>query len=138
MKRLLWLSMLACATTQQHGELYERPATPAARVQVIELGWNALEDPGVINHPPVVDLEHPRRYKGLVLEEAQNLAAQCNSGHPPFEALMRKPDNDGPQEPVAVAADSKFAYRDAALRLHVGECVAVEGPVSDFVVKRLE
>jgi hypothetical protein len=137
MKNLLWLLVLGCATAPR-GELYERSRSDAARVQVIELGWNAVEDPGVINHPPVVDLERPRRYKGLVLEEAQDLAAQCNAGHPSFDTLLRKSPNEGPSEPVTVEPGSRFAYRDAALRLRAGECAVVEGPVSDFVVKRLE
>jgi len=136
MKTAILLLALGCATAPR-GELYNRPAVTAARVQVIELGWNAIEDPQ-IGHPPIEDVKSPKRYRGLVLDEAENLAAQCNQGQTPFETLMRGSVNEGSPEPVAVAPQSKLAYRDAALRLHVGECAMVEGPSADYVVKRLE
>jgi hypothetical protein len=138
MKHVLFLLAFACATTQQHGELYERPASPAARVQVIQLGWNAIEDQQVINHPPVVDEMSPKRYRGLVLEEAKDLTAQCNAGQPSFDSHLRGRENEGSPDPMPIDPQSRNAYRDAALRLHVGECALVEGPVADYVVKRLE
>jgi hypothetical protein len=136
MKSGLLFLTFACATAPR-GELYERPASPAARVEVIELGWNAVEDPQA-NHPPVVDLMRPVRYRGQVLEQANDLAAQCNDGSTSFAALMRKSGADGSAGPVAVDPGSKLAYRDAALRLRVGECAMVEGPAADYVVKRVE
>jgi len=136
MKRVIWLFLIACATTPR-GDLYERPATATARLQVLELGWDAVEDPQ-LGHPPVVDVMRPKRYRGLVLEEATDLAAKCNAGETPFEALMRKAHNEGSEAPVTVESGSKLAYRDAALRLRVGECTVVEGPASDYVLKRIE
>jgi hypothetical protein len=133
---LLMLLALGCATAQR-GELYTREAAPAARVQVVQLGWNAIESPQ-LGRPPVEDVKSPKRYRGLVLEEAQDLTAKCNEAQLPFETLMMKSANEGTSEPVAVAPQSKLAYRDAALRLRVGECALVEGPAADYVVKRLE
>lgn len=139
MKTLLWLLMFGCATSAIHrtGELYERPASPNARVEVLELGWDSVEDPQV-GHPPVVDVMRPRHYRGQVLEQAQDLAEQCNAGQTSFAALVRKSGPQSTSESKFVKAGSTVAYRDAALRLKVGECAAVEGPASDFVVKRVE
>jgi hypothetical protein len=136
MKRYLCFLTLACATAPR-GELYSRPPSPAARVEVIQLGWNAIEDPQP-DHPPVVDLMRPTRYRGQVLEEAKDLASQCNAEPASFETLMRKGDSEASAAPVSVEPQSKLAYRDAALRLRVGECAMVEGPAADYVVKRLE
>jgi hypothetical protein len=39
---------------------------------------------------------------------------------------------------VTVEPQSREPYRDAALRLHAGECATVDGPASEYVVKRIE
>lgn len=139
MKTLLWLLMIGCAAgaVRHTGELYERPASANARVEVLELGWDSVEDPQV-GHPPVVDVMRPRHYRGQVMEQAQDLAEQCNAGQVSFAALVRKTGPQSTSESKFVKTGSNVAYRDAALRLKVGECAAVEGPASEFVVKRVE
>jgi hypothetical protein len=135
MKRLLVMAALVSCVTQQ-GELYQRPASSGARVAVLELGWDAIEDQTPF-HPPVVDNLNPRRYRGLVMDEARNLAVQCNSGEGLTE-LGRKSSAQSPVTLVTVAGDSNVAFRDAALRLRTGECAKVDGPASEYVLKRLE
>jgi hypothetical protein len=140
MKTLLCLLMFGCATNSaihHTGELYERPASPNARVEVMELGWDSVEDPQV-GHPPIVDVKSPKHYRGQVLGQAQDLAEQCNGGQESFAALARKLGPEATSESKFVKAGSNLAYRDAALRLKIGECAAVEGRASDFVVKRVE
>lgn len=136
MKRLFLLVAIAACSTE-HGELYQRPATTAdAKVAVIELGWDSIEDQNPL-HPPVVDNLNPRRYRGLVMDEATHLAVECNGGDD-FQELRRKSSSQSPLAVVTVQPDSKVAYRDAALRLRAGECAKVDGPVSEYVVKRLD
>ncbi|HEX4383998.1 MAG TPA: hypothetical protein VH083_13660 [Myxococcales bacterium] len=139
MKTLLCFFLFGCATTavNRTGEIYDRPAAANARVEVLELGWDSVEDPQV-GHPPVVDVKSPRHYRGLVLEQAQDLAQRCNTSALSFEQLARASGPQANAESKFVKAGSQLAYRDAALRLKVGECTAVEGPASDFVVKRVE
>jgi hypothetical protein len=134
-KRLiLFLAFLGCAT--ERGELYQRPATGGARLLVLELGWDSIEEQTPFS-PPVIDKLNPRRYRGLVMDEARDLADQCNAGEP-LEKLGSKSSAQTPLAVVSVQPDSKVAYRDAALRLRAGECAKVDGPVSEYVVKRLE
>jgi len=137
MKLLLLLLLGAACATPEHGELYQRPANAAAaKVAVIELGWDAIEEQAPFR-PPVVDSLSPRRYRGLVMYEALHLAVECNGGDD-FQELRRKSSSQSPLEVVTVAANSKVAYRDAALRLRTCECAKVDGPSSEYVVKRLE
>jgi len=137
MKLVLLLVLGAACATPEHGELYQRPATAgAAKVAVIELGWDAIEEQAPFR-PPVVDSLSPRRYRGLVMDEALQLAVECNGGDD-FQELRRKSSSQSPLEVVTVEANSKVAYRDAALRLRAGECAKVDGPASEYVVKRLE
>jgi hypothetical protein len=140
MKTLLFLFMSGCAAAAipHTGELYERPASPNARVEVLELGWDSVEDPQQVGRPPVVDMKSPRHYRGLVLEQAQDLAEKCNKSALSFTQVARASGPQANAESKFVKAGSNLAYRDAALRLKVGECAAVEGPASDFVVKRVE
>ncbi|HEY2027761.1 MAG TPA: hypothetical protein VGH20_01015 [Myxococcales bacterium] len=136
MKLVLVLVAVAACTTER-GELYQRPATEGgAKVAVIELGWDSIEDQNPL-HPPVVDNLNPRRYRGLVMDEATHLAVECNGGDD-FQELRRKSSSQSPLAVVSVQPDSKVAFRDAALRLRAGECAKVDGPVSEYVVKRLE
>jgi hypothetical protein len=145
MKRILCLwslavcaaTLCACATTQARRELEQRPAAGTARVAVVELGWDSFEDQNPL-HPPVVDQNHPRRYRGVVMDEAHDLAARCNDGGTPFAELSRKSSSQSPMEMVTVEPQSKEPYRDTALRLRPGECASVDGPSSEYVVKRLE
>jgi hypothetical protein len=135
--KLVLLVLLVAACSTEHGELYRRPATEGgAKVAVIELGWDSIEDQNPF-HPPVVDNQNPRRYRGLVMDEATHLAVECNGGDD-FQELRRKSSSQSPLAVVSVAPDTKEAYRDAALRLRAGECAKVDGPASEYVVKRLE
>ena len=140
MKRLLPIVLCtACISTtqQKKNEFAERPLGASARVAVIELGWDSIEDQNPL-HPPVVDKLAPRRYKGLVTTEANDLADQCNAGQQTFAELRRKSSSQSEIAMVTVEQQSKEPYRDAALRLQVGECTAVDGPTAEYVVKRLE
>ena len=130
-------SLCACAATQARRELEQRPAAGSARVAVIELGWDSFEDQNPL-HPPVVDRNHPRRYRGLVMDEAHDLAARCNESDASFAELARKSSSQSPMVMVAIEPQSNEPYRDVALRLRPGECASVDGPASEFVVKRLE
>ena len=136
MKLLLLLVLGAACATPERSELYQRPVSTAAKVAVIELGWDAIEEQAPFR-PPIVDSLSPRRYRGLVMDEALHLAVECNGGDD-FQELRRKSSSQSPLEVVTVAADSTVAYRDAALRLRAGECAKVDGPASEYVVKRLE
>ena len=133
------VAFFGCATaqSQQQKELPTREAAPAARVAVIELGWDAIEDASRLA-PPVIDVKSPKRYRGLVMDEARTLAQQCNDGPETFEQLRSHSSSQTPIEMVAVEPDSKVPYREIALRLHPGECSYVDGPSAEYVVKRLD
>jgi hypothetical protein len=133
------VAFFGCATAQQQQqkELPMREAAPAARVAVIELGWDAIEDASRLA-PPVVDVKSPKRYRGLVMDEARGIAQQCNRGPESLEDLRRHSSSQTPIETVAVEPDSKVPYRDIALRLHPGECTYFDGPAAEYVVKRLD
>ena len=134
---LVLVLVLDVSCSAERGELYQRPVTAgAAKVAVIELGWDSIEEQTPFR-PPVVDSLSPRRYRGLVMDEALHLAVECNGGDD-FQELRRKSSSQSPLEVVTVEANSKVAYRDAALRLRAGECAKVDGPASEYVVKRLE
>ena len=140
MKRLfLSLVAIGCATAQQQQqkELPMRDAAPSARVAVIELGWDAIEDASRLA-PPVIDVKSPKRYRGLVMDEARTLAQQCNGGPETMDELHNRSSSQSPIETVAVQPDSKVPYREIALRLHPGECTYFDGPSSEYVVKRLD
>lgn len=135
--KVVLVLLFAVACGAERGELYQRPASAgAAKVAVIELGWDSIEDQTPF-HPPVIDSLSPRRYRGLVMDEALHLAVECNGGDD-FQELRRKSSSQSPLAVVTVQQDSKVAYRDAALRLRAGECAKVDGPASEYVVKRLE
>src|SRR4051812_35808278 len=136
MKGMWWVAVAALAgcvnsaAQRQRNELNDRTPAAGARGAVIELGWGFLQDQRPF-HPPVVDKLAPKRYKGLVTNEANDLAEECNAGLKPFAELRRESSSQTEMAMVTLEPGSKEPYREVALRLRVGECASVDGPSAE-------